>query len=219
MEAQRMRHRPTLVILVTLLLAGCGDDDSGSNTNANHANTNNSNSNSNSNSNVATCAPACETWESCAAGGVCELLPGRCGEAADCETGVETCALGTHTCEPLPTCNEARTPSGVTLPTDACGTLTDCVESTDCADGLRCENLPVDGESFARACCVEGPRGCDPSGVTCTDELDCASGLCIARNDGPTYCTHVCEGPEDCAAPISDCADLFVMRVCTEPAE
>ncbi len=117
------------------------------------------------------------------------------------------------------TCNEAKTPSGITLPADACGAYTECVESADCPSDHRCENLPVDGETFARPCCVPGPRGCDASGTLCDDEFDCESGLCISRNDGPTYCTHTCEGPGDCADPIAECGDLFVMMVCVAPEE
>ncbi|PKN44721.1 MAG: hypothetical protein CVU59_10990, partial [Deltaproteobacteria bacterium HGW-Deltaproteobacteria-17] len=104
-----------------------------------------------------------------------------------------------------------------TLPADTCGDLTECVESADCPSGFRCENLPVDGETFARACCMEGPRGCGAFGTACADEFDCDSGLCIARNDGQTYCTHQCDGPEDCADPIAECGDLFIMMVCVEP--
>ncbi|MBU1218955.1 hypothetical protein KKF34_03640 [Myxococcota bacterium] len=162
----------------------------------------------------------CEEWQDCNEDtNTCELAEGRCELETDCETGVTTCNFETHTCDAIIECNTDKTASGVTLPADTCGDMDECIESSDCPEDMRCENLPVDGEDFSRPCCVEGPRGCSTTGDTCVDEFDCDSGLCIGRNDGQTYCTTQCEGPDDCDDPISDCADLFIMMVCQEPAE
>ncbi|MBU1244464.1 hypothetical protein KKD52_15535 [Myxococcota bacterium] len=193
-----MKHFLMILMLAIFPLTACDDDPA---------------------NNSPTCDPACEAWEACNAGDLCAVLDGRCNGQADCDAAGLVCNTDNHTCEAGPVCNTEKTPSGISLPADTCGDLTECIESADCPADFRCENLPVDGETFARACCVEAPRGCEASGTVCTDEFDCDSGLCIARNDGQTYCTHQCDGPEDCAAPISECGDLFIMMVCVEPLE
>ncbi|MBN2725172.1 MAG: hypothetical protein JXR95_13995 [Deltaproteobacteria bacterium] len=186
----------------------------------------------------------CDAWEACSDTGDCILSEGRCYTESDCEDGVETCSED-HYCEVIPectdnedcldsafpvcdengqciaeevSCNTEKTPSDIILSADECGEYTDCIDSNDCADGQRCENLPVDGEDFSRACCVDGPRGCMADSEICGDEFDCDSGLCIARFD-TYYCTSQCVDENDCESPISECYDMFVMTVCVEPGE
>ena len=191
-----MRFWLLLLVPVFFVFAACDDDDDGGCT-----------------------ADSCADWETCNADGVCELLPDRCNVPTDCGGTDVTCDATSHTCVALNPCNEEGTASGQTLPTDSCGESSDCIDSSDCADNERCENLPVDGESFARACCVEGPRGCFEAGTQCEDEFDCESGLCMDRNGGTKYCTQQCTDNAQCPSPITECMDMFVMMVCVEPEQ
>ncbi len=188
-------------------------------------------------------ADSCAAWEVCGADGACTPDTGRCNSALDCAGLDETCNVDTHSCEALAecidsedcldaelpvcdngtcvaetlTCNEDGLSSEVTLAEDSCVESTDCIDSSDCADGYRCENLPVDGETFSRACCVEGLRGCLARGEACEDEFDCESGLCMDRNGGTKYCTGQCSDNTECPDPIGECYDMVVMQVCVEP--
>ncbi|MBU1240913.1 hypothetical protein KKF84_04420 [Myxococcota bacterium] len=190
-------------------------------------------------------ADSCAAWEVCGTDGVCQLADNRCVLATDCPGLNMTCNETTHTCEALAecvlsedcldpelpvcdngtciaaaiTCNEEKTPSEITLTEDSCGDMGDCIDSSDCAENQRCENIAVDGEEFARACCVEGLRGCMADGEVCVDEFDCESGLCMNRNEGTLYCTSQCTDSAQCESPIEECYDMVFMQVCVEPME
>jgi hypothetical protein len=73
--------------------------------------------------------------------------------------------------------------------------LTSCFVNDDCEATERCEDI-TDGMDVA--CCVTGDRGTGVLGDACTNENDCASGLCVQRNDEPFICTQVCSETTVC---------------------
>jgi len=202
-----------------------------------------SNNNDNEKNNSSCTSDSCQEWEICSDSGVCELASGRCNTNEDCSTNNETCDATSHFCKTVPectvnedcidsekpicdngicvkntsNCNIDKTPSDTILSSDSCGELTNCIDSSDCPENMRCENLKIKNADYTRACCVEGPRGCKTTGETCEDEFDCESGLCMAKNDGQHYCTKQCTDNNDCIDPVSFCKDMTVMKVCTEP--
>lgn len=161
------------------------------------------------------CSPVCESWQTCnTTSGICELTAGKCTENTNCTTEGQICDLTTHECKTL-TCNENLTPSDLSV-TDSCTEIesVDCMVSSECGDGKRCENV---GGEFEVACCVPGLRGCKEAGEPCTSELECAEGLCLNRNDGAFYCSKICETNADCPEPISECADMYFFNACAVP--
>ena len=55
---------------------------------------------------------------------------------------------------------------------------------------MRCEDV---GNGVETPRCVEGARGAGATGDTCEAEADCASGVCIGRNDDPNVCSEECD--------------------------
>ena len=75
--------------------------------------------------------------------------------------------------------------------------MTACFTNDDCAVTYRCENTAADGE-LELACCVEGARGTGVLGDACADENECATGLCVQKNDEPQTCTQLCDVDNEC---------------------
>ncbi len=147
---------------------------------------------------------------------VCDGETGNCidlCESVDC-SALESCNWETGTCVAL-TCNENLIPSDLSV-TDSCSEIesVDCMVSSDCDNGKRCENV---GGEYEVACCVPGLRGCKEAGEPCTSELECADGLCLNRNDGAFYCSKMCQTNADCPEPISECADMYFFNACAVP--
>lgn len=82
---------------------------------------------------------------------------------------------------------------------------TDCFANMDCPEQQRCQNMG--SAELAVPCCVDGTRGQDPVGHSCsmTDgELTCASGLCIEGSAG-TLCSGTCSDVSDCPDNMQLC--------------
>ena len=191
----------SMIIIFSLLFISCGED---TKTETNEE-----------------CNPACEAYETCNDKLVCTLLENRCKADTDC-TDDFICNTDNNTCEEKTlTCNEDKTASDFKLPADTCGDLTQCNDSYSCADNQRCENLFIEGDTngYTQPCCTEGLRGCKAEGEVCEDEFDCASGLCIGRNDDIKYCSKECDPDNNtCPTKVSECKDLYIMFACVEPA-
>ena len=86
--------------------------------------------------------------------------------------------------------------------------LEECFSNHDCAAAKRCQDISSSG--FEIPCCVSAPRGTAAVGATCVDAEDCASGLCVSRNDGPYLCTDTCDDVNDCPANMQQCDTFFV---------
>lgn len=83
---------------------------------------------------------------------------------------------------------------------------TDCFHNGDCADTERCENMSA--SDLEIPCCVTGARGTADAGVACTNENDCASGLCISYNEGPFLCSRVCASDAECPPAAARCSAI-----------
>jgi len=46
----------------------------------------------------------------------------------------------------------------------------------------------------------------------CTGNDDCDSGLCFSFNTKGDFCTHACEGDEECADPSPGCNGMGVCK-------
>ena len=86
--------------------------------------------------------------------------------------------------------------------------LAECFSNLDCPEAERCQN--VSDNAFEIPCCVGAPRGATATGGSCVTAEDCASGLCLSRNDGPYLCTGACEDVDDCPANMQECDTLFI---------
>lgn len=89
-------------------------------------------------------------------------------------------------------------------PVSSCSAIgsSECFGNVDCAAGQRCENVGT--PSSPVPCCVSGARGTGQAGASCTGELDCQSGVCIAKS-GPYRCSRTCQSAADCPAGMKDC--------------
>ena len=82
-----------------------------------------------------------------------------------------------------------------------------CSANADCLADERCEDISDDA-ALEVACCVKGQRGPIPTGSVCQGiaaKIECEETLCIAKNNGPHYCTKRCTMNAECPAPISTC--------------
>jgi len=106
----------------------------------------------------------------------------------------------------------ADTVEADTLPSvdDNCAeaSLEECFSNHDCEGDERCQDIST--SAFEIPCCVTAPRGSAAAGETCVDAEDCASGLCVSRNDGPYLCTDTCTDVGDCPANMQECDTFFV---------
>ena len=73
-------------------------------------------------------------------------------------------------------------------------TPTACFANGECAADQRCEDL----SGADMPCCVVGARGAKETGAECDSENECASGVCIGRNDDPNICSEDCGATMDC---------------------
>lgn len=85
-----------------------------------------------------------------------------------------------------------------------------CFSNYDCASDERCENVGPAGGEFQ--CCTKGDRGTKGYNESCTDGLDCESGVCLEG-----YCSKECTpGSSDCSGNLSDCNSY--LGWCTTPS-
>jgi hypothetical protein len=69
------------------------------------------------------------------------------------------------------------------------GGLTECFANEECQADERCQDV---GGGVEVPCCVPGERGTKATGDECASENECASGVCIGRNDDPEICSEDC---------------------------
>jgi hypothetical protein len=74
------------------------------------------------------------------------------------------------------------------------GASMSCFANADCPDNMRCEG----SGTGLMGVCVTGDRGTKNTGEPCTDENECAGGICIARNDGQALCSQPCDQNMPC---------------------
>ncbi|HJK99992.1 MAG TPA: matrixin family metalloprotease [Polyangiaceae bacterium LLY-WYZ-15_(1-7)] len=109
-----------------------------------------------------------------------------------------------------------------------CGTDTDCASLMcdggvcatpcrpeagvgSCADGFVCRPGATPG---CGACVSEGSLG--TPGDFCTDNADCASGLCAVRGEGDQFCTDLCSDATECPDGFA-CVPVGSTSICVPP--
>ena len=82
-----------------------------------------------------------------------------------------------------------------------------------CPGNWGCNPLDAGNGTFVLLCL---PAGGKSPGAACTDNSDCASGLCVNQ---PGYCSRFCNAAP-CASPVPNCqalgvnADGIALEVC-----
>ena len=99
--------------------------------------------------------------------------------------------------------NNTTATNNTTTPMCMPGTQ-DCFSNDDCPDGTRCQDV---GVAVEMPCCVMGMRGPKQLGEECMNENECASGVCIGRNDGAEICSEDCGDDMDCGDAL-ECVQI-----------
>jgi len=89
-----------------------------------------------------------------------------------------------------------------------------CVLNADCPMTHRCQDI---GQTDPVPCCVEGERGTGQAGDSCSQDIDCESGLCTETSDGSFVCSRECQNANDCPESLPNCTNIaFVGKICTQ---
>ncbi len=119
--------------------------------------------------------------------GRCQRLPDciRCGADADCP--------GCTSCE-----------RGACVPIDGCGS-DPCFNDQDCPPRTRCLVDTLQGLTVCLPVGLDFGQDCSRGG-----DATCASGICLAAEDGSSWCSQACAVDADCptgtvCAPDQDC--------------
>ena len=137
---------------------------------------------------AATCQTPCTANAQCPAGQTCQLFSGKTYGA--CATPPSGGGGGSKTPDGGSCTSSSQCASALCVGSGSTGTCVGDCTSKPCAAGFACVALS------------NGKGGCFPAGnkglgETCSEDLDCAGGLCMA--DGGKYiCSQPCSGSKPC---------------------
>lgn len=117
-------------------------------------------------------------------------------------TGANNETTSTSNNETTSSSNNETTSTNNTTGTNN-STIFACFSNEDCPDGERCEDLSGNDDPE----CVTGERGTKTTGEECASENECASGVCIGRNDSPEICSEDCGDDMTCPNDL-ECAQV-----------